>query len=92
MLLARDIAHGDVVAALISDKTHEALAILQIDHLRTETLGSGLYRSFGDFIDRDFESFDVVGPIFNKLRMPKYHVLGKHDFSVEDHLNPTFPT
>lgn len=38
----------------------------------------------GDFIDRDFESFDTVVPIFNRLRAPHYHVLGNHDFSVLD--------
>ena len=34
----------------------------------------------GDFIDRDFASFDVVGPIFGQLKAPRYHVLGNHDF------------
>ena len=38
----------------------------------------------GDFIDRDFESFDVVIPIFAKLKAPRYHVLGNHDFDVAD--------
>ena len=38
----------------------------------------------GDFIDRDWESFDVVNPIYNKLNMPHHHVLGNHDFSVVD--------
>lgn len=38
----------------------------------------------GDFIDRDFASFAVVGPIFGRLRAPGYHVLGNHDFSVAD--------
>ena len=38
----------------------------------------------GDFIDRDFASFDVVGPIFGQLKAPRYHVLGNHDFSVAD--------
>ncbi|MDF1800468.1 MAG: metallophosphoesterase [Planctomycetota bacterium] len=38
----------------------------------------------GDFIDRDFESFAVVGPIFDGLTAPGYHVLGNHDFSVAD--------
>lgn len=38
----------------------------------------------GDFIDRDFESFAVVGPIYGQLTMPNYHVLGNHDFSVPD--------
>ena len=40
----------------------------------------------GDFIDRDFESFDTVAPIWNMLISKKYHVLGNHDFSVEDSL------
>ena len=38
----------------------------------------------GDFIDRDFESFDKVVPIYNQLKAPHYHVLGNHDFSVAD--------
>ena len=38
----------------------------------------------GDFIDRDFESFDKVVPIYNQLKVPHYHVLGNHDFSVAD--------
>lgn len=38
----------------------------------------------GDFIDKDWESFDVVGSIYNQLKSVKYHVLGNHDFSVED--------
>ncbi len=42
----------------------------------------------GDFIDRDFKSFDTVAPIWNKLKAPKYHVLGNHDFSVTDSLKP----
>jgi manganese-dependent ADP-ribose/CDP-alcohol diphosphatase len=40
----------------------------------------------GDFIDRDFKSFDVLMPIYNELNVPKHHVLGNHDFSVEDSL------
>jgi manganese-dependent ADP-ribose/CDP-alcohol diphosphatase len=38
----------------------------------------------GDFIDRDFGSFDKVVPIYNRLKAPHYHVLGNHDFSVTD--------
>jgi len=38
----------------------------------------------GDFIDRDFESFAKVRPIYNRLNAPHYHVLGNHDFSVAD--------
>ncbi len=38
----------------------------------------------GDFIDRDWDSFNVVGPIFESLKAPGYHLLGNHDFSVKD--------
>jgi manganese-dependent ADP-ribose/CDP-alcohol diphosphatase len=36
----------------------------------------------GDFVDRFAESFADVVPIFERLRMPKYHVLGNHDFQL----------
>lgn len=45
----------------------------------------------GDFIDRNFESFAVVKPIYNTLKMPAYHVLGNHDFSVADSLKSQIP-
>jgi manganese-dependent ADP-ribose/CDP-alcohol diphosphatase len=37
----------------------------------------------GDFIDRDFTSFDTLLPIYQQLKAPKYHILGNHDFSVK---------
>lgn len=40
----------------------------------------------GDFIDRDFKSFDTLMPIWNRLHSKKYHVLGNHDFQVADSL------
>lgn len=40
----------------------------------------------GDFIDRDFSNFKVVSNEYNKLKMPHYHVLGNHDYSVLDSL------
>ncbi|NQX80795.1 MAG: metallophosphoesterase [Flavobacteriaceae bacterium] len=42
----------------------------------------------GDFIDRDFKSFDSILPIWNKLKSEKRHVLGNHDFEVKDSLKP----
>lgn len=42
----------------------------------------------GGFINRDFESFDTVAPIWNSLKSDKHHVLGNHDFSVADSLKP----
>ena len=38
----------------------------------------------GDLIDRDFESFDKMLPIFNRIRTCRFHVLGNHDFSVAE--------
>ncbi len=53
-----------------------------VSHLNTLDLAYTIH--LGDFIDRDWESFDVVTPIYNRLNMPHYHVLGNHDFSVVD--------
>lgn len=53
-----------------------------VEHLNTLDLEFTVH--LGDFIDRDFASFDVVGPIFQQLKMPVYHVLGNHDFAVAD--------
>jgi len=53
-----------------------------VDHFNSMDLEYVVH--LGDFIDRDIKSFDVVAPIYNQLKMPKYHVLGNHDFSVAD--------
>ena len=45
----------------------------------------------GDFIDRDWRSFDTVMPIADGLRHPWIHVLGNHDFAVEDELKARVP-
>lgn len=37
----------------------------------------------GDFIDRDFRSFDTLNAVLKPLESPIYHVLGNHDFSVK---------
>ncbi|MBC8872757.1 MAG: protein kinase [Planctomycetes bacterium] len=38
----------------------------------------------GDLIDKDLASFDDVVPVYEKLKAKQYHVLGNHDFSVEE--------
>jgi len=38
----------------------------------------------GDFIDGNFASYDSVLAIWNKLTIPKYLVMGNHDYNVED--------
>ena len=55
-----------------------------VTHLNTMNLAYTVH--LGDFIDKDWESFDDVGPVYNSLKMPNYHVLGNHDFSVADTL------
>lgn len=45
----------------------------------------------GDFIDRDWKSFDVVAPIMDQSKAPVRHVLGNHDFSVEDRYKDRVP-
>ncbi|WP_199614166.1 metallophosphoesterase [Paenibacillus alkalitolerans] len=37
----------------------------------------------GDFIDRDAASFSKILPVFNQVNVPKYHLLGNHDFAME---------
>jgi manganese-dependent ADP-ribose/CDP-alcohol diphosphatase len=38
--------------------------------------------NLGDTIDREFDSFETVVPIFRQLRATCYHALGNHDFDV----------
>ena len=45
----------------------------------------------GDFIEKDWESFDSVFEIWNKLKHKFYHVLGNHDFEVENFLKAKVP-
>lgn len=60
-----------------------------VDHFNTLDLEYVVH--LGDFIDRDWASFDVVGPIFQQLKASKYHVLGNHDFSVPDEFKRDVP-
>ncbi|MFK7920645.1 MAG: metallophosphoesterase, partial [Bacteroidia bacterium] len=55
-----------------------------VTHFNTLDLAYTMH--LGDFIDQDWESFDVVNPIYQSLEMPALHVLGNHDFSVADSL------
>ncbi|SHF98517.1 Calcineurin-like phosphoesterase [Arenibacter palladensis] len=60
-----------------------------VDSLNSSPLDYAIH--LGDFIDRDFSSFDTVGPIWNTLKTKKFQVLGNHDFSVADSLKPLVP-
>jgi hypothetical protein len=57
-----------------------------VNILNTHNLSYTIH--LGDFIDRDFESFDSVLPIWSQLKSEKRHVLGNHDFNVADSLKP----
>ncbi|HUQ66005.1 MAG TPA: metallophosphoesterase, partial [Flavitalea sp.] len=43
--------------------------------------------SLGDYIDKNFSSYDSLNPIAKGLKMPLRHVLGNHEFSVKDEEN-----
>ena len=60
-----------------------------VSHFNTMDLDYVVH--LGDFIDKDLSSFDVVGPIYKQLSMPGYHVLGNHDFSVDDDMKHLVP-
>ena len=53
-----------------------------VDHLSTLDLDHVVH--LGDFIDKGYESFDVVAPIYDSLPCEHHHVLGNHDYSVAD--------
>ncbi|MCV6630821.1 MAG: metallophosphoesterase [Flavobacteriaceae bacterium] len=57
-----------------------------IDTLNQHQLAFGIH--LGDFIDKDFASFDTVLPIWKQWETTTYHVLGNHEFSVADSLKP----
>lgn len=42
----------------------------------------------GDFIDKDWVSYDALLPVAAKLRHPWHFVLGNHEFSVDDAHKP----
>ena len=46
----------------------------------------------GDFIDKNFNSFDSIIPTWNQLKSKSYHVLGNHDFEVADSLKSKIPS
>ncbi|MFC5651090.1 metallophosphoesterase [Paenibacillus solisilvae] len=37
----------------------------------------------GDIIDRDASSFSKILPIYNRVKGPKYHLLGNHDYAMD---------
>jgi predicted MPP superfamily phosphohydrolase len=60
-----------------------------VKHFNREDLSFVIH--LGDFIDRNFSSFDDLLPIYNSLDAPGYHVLGNHDFEVADEYKSQVP-
>jgi predicted phosphodiesterase len=60
-----------------------------VEHFNKEDLSFVIH--LGDFIDRNFSSFDEIIPIYNSLHAPGYHVLGNHDFEVADEYKELVP-
>ena len=61
-----------------------------VDHLNQERVDMSFH--LGDFIDEKFANFEKVISITKRLNHPLYHVLGNHDFSVEDHFKEMVPS
>lgn len=40
--------------------------------------------NLGDAIDRNMKSFHEILPVFHGFKMPVYHVLGNHDYEVDE--------
>lgn len=60
-----------------------------VDDLNSKDLTCVLH--LGDFIDRNFASFDAPLAIYDELEAPRYFALGNHDFSVADARKPEVP-
>ncbi len=60
-----------------------------VEDLNTKELNHVVH--LGDFIDKDWKSFDVLLPIISGLEAPMRHVLGNHDFSVADEFKDQVP-
>lgn len=44
--------------------------------------------NLGDVIDREWRSYDGILPLFVDLKTPVYHVLGNHDYEVDEKYKP----
>ena len=64
-----------------ADKLRDA-----VEHLNRENLAFVVH--LGDFIDEDWQSFETLAPIADDMIHPWRHVVGNHDYFVEDRLKP----
>jgi manganese-dependent ADP-ribose/CDP-alcohol diphosphatase len=47
--------------------------------------------NLGDMIDKDWESYEKILPYFKHIKAPVYHVLGNHDYEVEEDKKAMIP-
>jgi len=59
------------------EKLSEAVAVFNKEKIK-------FVISLGDFINDNYNSFDTLTAITNKLKMPLHHVVGNHDFDVSE--------
>ena len=52
-----------------------------VDDLNRQDLAFTIH--LGDFIQEDIASFETLLPVYQRLSMPRFHVLGNHDFDVD---------
>ena len=45
----------------------------------------------GDLIDRDWQSYDTILPAFKHFNAPVFHVLGNHDYEVDESFKAQVP-
>lgn len=72
-------------------KFSESNEKLQASVDRFNALELAFVIQLGDLIDRDAKSYQTILPVFNRIRHPKYHVLGNHDYFVDDALKQKIP-
>ncbi len=60
-----------------------------VEDLNTQDLAFTIH--LGDFIDAHAACLDRLLPIYEGLSMPRFHVLGNHDFQVEPELKGSIP-
>jgi predicted phosphodiesterase len=81
---------GLIADCQFADKTSEikkyssSLSKLEsaVSHFNNEDIEMAFH--LGDFIDEGFSNYNKLLKITEKLNKPLYHVLGNHDFSVEE--------
>jgi len=57
-----------------------------VDTINSQGVSHTLH--LGDFIQRDFESYDAIEPIYSSLDSAHYYAMGNHEFDVDDDDKP----